>query len=737
MGMCYCVARSRREKLNLRASDELTSKGERIISLKSSPHRTKFNSRYNLLDQSLSKKFMTPLNVVVKGKESAFFEVTENIAKQSSSTGNVVVGKSTANESAKGAHEHQSIFEERNMSLRRRKWLQYTGGSASNVSKSSLRGSYARRIKKKRLVPKIDDPILISSFGELADDKPLKFFMHDDWSCSLTLGATSFEMLWDHGDAVIPTRLSILRKSSLQRSPKIWITGSVTKEPKAFILNPAKLIVSISGVEIGLSREVGGLLRSDDSVNHSQLGNSASSFQMQSSCLPSLSGDTWSSASIKTITPSWFACEGFFLNSTSKDQKGFLAHMWNEDIADVLWEYLPESKFKDRARSIYNGEEYQLKGVEMFKPFKVVASSIKDVVVSTMDLEAVVCSSCDGASASVFLNDLNGLYLSPHKWLLLARRKIQAHWESDHLLRDSDQVDEEKIEFHRTKTTTYNQVFNRNIKGSASGSNYLTVTIENNDPINRETLSRGCSPQDQRMGFGKTCNSLKSLSNVDALLRDELTRPEVHSINPENQAIIPIDQSISSGEQTSSFNAEVTATTDPETPNWVPSNHKRHTNLTSKELLELIDEFETRVKDAILDALSSDDNQCRWVADDGTNGETHLSETTKEIFRKRAKRAEQKAEDQSRRMAILLRPKGGFPQNITYSELEFVGENYEFSADSGRKNTISNIKKSRFSTTNEFRDFHDISIVPNIETTIGEGTDHHVTPTIKEPEPVR
>jgi len=568
------------------------------------------------------------------------------------------------------------------MSVRRRKLLQHTECSNSNVSWSSVRGNSARRMKKKGLVPKVENPILISSFGELTDDKPIKFFMDDDWSCLLTIGATSFEMLWDHGDAVIPTQVSTTRKRSLQGSPKIWITGSLTREPRAFILNPAKLIVSISGVEMGLEREIGGLLRSHDSVNNSQLLDSASS--LQSICTPFMSSDILPSATIRTLTPSWFACEGFFLHSTSKDQKRFLEHIWNEDIADVLWQYLPESKFKDRARSVWNGEEYQLKDVEMFKQFEVVARSIKDVVVSKIDLEAVVWSNCDAAGASIFLNDLNGRYLSPHEWPLLARKKIWALWESDHLRKDSDQVDK-KIELFRTKTCPSKQVFNRNIKRSPRGSHYPTVTREKNDPLNREKLSRACSPQEVRKGIRWSSSSFKSVSNVDALLEDWLTSPESYPTSPEQWAMIPEEQTISSEEQNNSFNAEVTATTAPETPNWAPSNHTRHTNITSKELLGLIDEFETRVKDAILDAISSDDNQCRWVADDGTNGETHLSETTKEVFRKRAKRAEQKAEDQSRRMAILLRPKGRFSQDITYRELQFVGEDHEFSSESERK----------------------------------------------------
>jgi len=124
------------------------------------------------------------------------------------------------------------------------------------------------------------------------------------------------------------------------------------------------------------------------------------------------------------------------------------------------------------------------------------------------------------------------------------------------------------------------------------------------------------------------------------------------------------------GEQTSIFDAEETVSADPKI-RWIEYTHTQFINLTPNKLLELIDAFETRVKDAVLEAISSEENQCRWVADNGINEKMYLSEISKEVYRKQIKRAEQKAEDQSRRMAIMLRP-GGFSQDMMYNEINLL-----------------------------------------------------------------
>jgi len=735
MGSLNCTARGRIDKQNLKAFD------------KSSRGPSTSNPEDKFLDQSLTQKVMIPVKLVGRTKQSMahhYFKPVKGIAERLSSTGNLGM-KSTINTFAKEASNPESTFWERKMSLRRLKLLQYTGDSGANFSKSSLRGSNIRGTIKKRLVPKVEDPILISSFGELTDDKPLKFFAQDDWSCSLSIGATSFEMLWDYGDSVIPTPQSMIWKSSQQRSPKFWITGSVTREPKAFILTPRKLIVSICGVEVGLAREVGGLLRPDYGVSHSRLGNTASSLQTQSLVVPSMLGDNCSTVSTRSITSSWFACEGFFLHSTSWDEKKLLEDTWSKDMADILWQYLPESKFKDQARSVQHGEKYQLKGMEIFKPFKVVARSIKEVVVSKIDLEAVVWSNFDAASASIVLNDLNGRYVSPHKWPLLPKKKIQHPWESGHLLPTIDRnpsllsdknsdLGDMKEEFPSLETCRNNWSFSRNNKKSPGRPHHITVSREKRHPpdsvglsiahsasliLNREMSdSTGYmdalrtelrSPQELRIGICEP-SSLTSAFSLGTLLNDGLAR--AHTTSP--------------GGQTSRFDADVTINTDSQMPDWVPLKHTEATNLSPKRLLELIDKFETRVKDAVLNAISSEDNQCRWVADDGTNDE-YLSEIAKEVHQKRTQRAGWKAEDESRRMAVMIRPVGGCCQNITSNEMEFVAGASEYCASSESENSISRIEKKRLRTSKEFRGCHDIQSLPNTESPFRQETDHYLT----------
>jgi len=754
MGMCYCTSRSRSDKKNFKASKELSRKSERIQSLMSSPGPSKSNPEDKLLDQFLTKNLMIPVIVADRTKEStavSYFKPDKSIAEIISSTGNIG-GKSTINTSAKDASEPESTFWERKISLRHLKLL-HTGDSWSNFSKSSLRGSNICRTIKKRLVPKVEDPILISTFGELTDHKPLKFFAHDDWSCSLSVGATSFEMLWDHGDSVIPTPQSISWKSSQQRSPKIWITGSVTRKRKAFILNPRKLIVSICGVEIGLGREVGGLLCPNDGSIHSRLGNTASLLQTPSLIVPSIFGDNCSPVSTRSITSSWFACEGFFLHSTSWDEKKLLEDTFTKDIADVLWQYLPESKFKDRARRVQYGRKYQLKSMDIFKPFKVVASSIKSVVVSKIDLEAVVWSNCDGASASIVLNDLNGRYVSPHKWPLLLKNKIQKQWECDHFLSTIDRepsllwdknsdIGDMKWEFPCIETCPNNKSFNRNTRNCSRIPHHETVSRERSDGPNGEEVFRAnCaslyftremsdstgymdalrtelrSPLELRIGIGEFSSSLNSASNLGTLIDDELTSAYTTSL--EEHATSPAGH-------TSRFEADVTISTDHQFPDCVPLKHTHAKNLTPKKLLELFDEFETRVKDAVLDALSSEDNHCRWVSGNKTN-EIYLSEIAKEVHRKRTQRAEWNSEDEWRRMAIMIRPVGGCCQNITYNEMEFVAETSEYYESSNSEKSIGNIEKKRLRNTAEFRGCYDMQRFHNNEFPIRVETDQYLT----------
>jgi len=718
MGICYGTAGGRNDLQNLKASDELSRKIIRKQSSTSALAASKTNSE-DLQDEFLTKKVMIPVNIL-RTKESMsypYFKVTESVANLFSSMGNVG-RKLNVHKSAQEASNPETGYWDRTMSFRRHNLLQEIGYSMSNVSKSSPACSPSRMTKRERQVTKVEDPIPISSFGELTDDKPLRFFAHDDWSCSLSIRATSFEMLWDHGDSVIPTPQSIIFKTSKQRSPKFWITGSVIRECKAFILNPEKLIVSICGVEIGLAKQHGGLLPPIDRTYRSRPGDTPSSLQTQSLLVPSMFGDNYlSSLSYGSITPSWFACEGFLLHSTSLDEKEYLEDMFTTDIADVLWQFLPESKFKDRAKSTQYEEEKPLKDMEMFKSFKVVASSIKEVVVSGLDLDAVVRSNFDAASATIHLSDLNGRYVSPH-WPLSPRKKIKPHWGSDHLLPTTDRKQsllsdknfdqgDMKTEFPCMKNSPKWQSFNRNTKISFRNANYIALTGDKSQSRNCEKPSSASSfgsnyltrnrersdsttymgspsqesraAQELRCGVCKTSSSLTSELNLGTLLNEGLD-----SEHPAHYK----EHAISHGEQTSGFNGEVTISTDQKAPQCITCTHTQFIHLTPNNLLELIDAFETRVRDAVLEDISSEENQCRWVADDGTNEKMYLSEITKEVHRKRIKRAEQKAEDQSRRMEIMLCP-GGFSQHMMYNEMEFVVLDPEYSADTYSESSIT------------------------------------------------
>jgi len=217
------------------------------------------------------------------------------------------------------------------------------------------------------------------------------------------------------------------------------------------------------------------------------------------------------------------------------------------------------------------------------------------------------------------------------------------------------------------------------------------------------------------IGMGKTTSSVKSWSIFDTPKEGRQTSIESDLMRPEEKSISPGGQAISPGGQSSSFETPVALSTDTKTPNWGPSNNTLAANYTPEKLFKLINEFETRVKDAVLTAISSEDNQCRWVSDHGTNEQWNSTEKGKDIYRLRAKRAEKKAEDQLRRMAILLRPEAEFSQYMTNTELNFVAEGQEYSADTVNKNRGSLVKK-----------LMSIATLPNIDTTHSEDLDHHL-----------
>jgi len=170
--------------------------------------------------------------------------------------------------------------------------------------------------------PSVEAPIPVSSFGKLSDRKPLKLLSMSNL-CTLKITDTYFELLYDEGDYVIPNlgksaTTSRLKKKTQYRSAKVWLSGSVTKTLEAFNLHPSKLMVSICGVEQGLLRSTGGLLRP---VRSSQSGNSPAGISYDETTnqttldrLPSsISSNSYvSDMSTKTLTQPWFASEGFF-----------------------------------------------------------------------------------------------------------------------------------------------------------------------------------------------------------------------------------------------------------------------------------------------------------------------------------------------------------------------------------------------------------------------------------------
>jgi len=274
--------------------------------------------------------------------------------------------------------------------------------------------------------------IHLSVSGNLTLKEPLTL-LSSDLSCSLRITNTFFELLYDQGDSVFSTsfgqsNLNESRKKTQHRSHKVWITGSVTSNSIAFTLRPSKLIVSMCGVERGLGRHIGGFLGagSPQAVGRKQrTGNE----RMENGSI-----SYRSNSSIQSLTPYWFASEGFFLDTTCMKAKEFCVELcaMNRDIADVLWRFLPESMFKERVQNDISADQQNDQNEDnlFFRPFLVTPTSKSKMTVSNIDLEVEVRSNVDGANSSISLSVLEGLFFYPEAWPAGSRKTML--WRNRH-----------------------------------------------------------------------------------------------------------------------------------------------------------------------------------------------------------------------------------------------------------------------------------------------------------------
>jgi len=260
--------------------------------------------------------------------------------------------------------------------------------------------------------PMLGKPISVWSFGRLTDSKPLKLISFN-LSCTVRITDTHFELFYDDGDSVVPNRNRTKTKTQ-QRSPKVWISGLVSKNAEAFTLEPTKLLVSICGVEHGLRQSTGGPLCVDGPRLDVNTASGALDHEHSFNSNTSIS----TNISSGTLTKSWFATEGFILDSTDDEAKRFLEDFFPlpKEIVNLIWQYLPESNFKDWAQICTVSKErdqVQLKNDEtVFKPFTVIPLSPTELTISEIDLEAYVYNNLDAPSNSFNLSKLNGSFIS-------------------------------------------------------------------------------------------------------------------------------------------------------------------------------------------------------------------------------------------------------------------------------------------------------------------------------------
>jgi hypothetical protein len=463
------------------------------------------------------------------------------------------------------------------------------------------------------------EPIRVSVFGNLTLTEPLRL-LSSDLSCSLRLTNMCFELLYDQGDSVQTNSVVSInqhgtQKKTLHRSSKAWISGSVTVEPTSFTLHPSKLIVSVCGVENGLTRKAGGLFgRRLTSPPDLPPGNRSTSTELAS--IPSLK---LSSSSAKTLTSYWFSSDGFFLNSSYNKEKVWYLDLFqrifkNRNVAGTLWMYMPESIFKDRTQydiSAKQRHKPKLKDDDLiFKPFSVVPFSRAKMRVENIDLELYVCSNWDGVTTSISLSILNDLYMIPDAC------DVQNY-------KDSNTPEVKILEEIRPKkllSLGHSQKYSKEFT-TPKGKNLLN-SLESISQYNSLKV---------KGGGGFKVESLEFI-HVDSFSESPTKILENARIEP----LKLIDVNMSN----------------------VSNSDKKFEKLTpsSKSLVwNLICDFEYRIMEAILEAISSRENECRSKS--AVRKITRDSGTSSSL-RPVNSQSQGTSEVMENRMTIFLRPEG-------------------------------------------------------------------------------
>jgi len=370
------------------------------------------------------------------------------------------------------------------------------------------------------------EPIPISSFGEISHRKPLKL---QSWNhpCSLRITDQYFELLWadtDSARAVGKTKKSIQCTSQM-----VYMSGSVVGAAKSWDLHPSKLIISMCGVEQGLTRGLAGTLRTFQTID----------FSARTSNM--------STTTSTSLTPSWFACEGFLLNSTPEDTKRILKDFYPGDIVEIIWEFLGESRFTNgvQQRGILNHQAGYPPHDDkiLLKPFCLVPKSKSEMTLSNLDLGADVYSNVDARCSSIRLSNLNGTFTTKDRSAIkriklsqLSQRVDQSIKEKPRKCRSSSTTN---ITLHGDKDQELSEMRGFNIRNSQSKGKNLQLS-----------------------GEASFVSSHNILSNApDGIWKEQSTISDTVSVYMLR-------------------------------PSWP------------------IDDFEERIRDAVLTALAADENEC-------------------------------------------------------------------------------------------------------------------------------
>jgi hypothetical protein len=363
-----------------------------------------------------------------------------------------------------------------------------------------------------------------------------------------------------------------------------------------------------------------------------------------------------------------------------------------KDIANVIWQYLPESRFKDRHQLANSplrwNKDVKLKDDEViFKPFSVIPVSESELTVLNINLEAYVYSNLDGTRSSIYLSELNGRYISPQRQTVSA-----SLWPSETI---TEPITTPNVLSHSTRQTLFKcqstpALLARMPRKKQFISKTVSLGLEKADSIDNFVISDLIKSGSLKTGTNEiiTVTDKKvqvsapkesrdiSFETVDEELNfQRIVPPELspHCFNGEifSNNGQDLDLSLLECGDNNYLNYRnigvhaASSCRQKETARQLAPSRAQTSVTNLRQMANLINDFEDRIMEAVVTGISAPDNQCRSCKDlERVQNDTKCTSLTpslnlsreNENLQQQCLRSQGKEEEQETRMILLLRP---------------------------------------------------------------------------------